>query len=391
MLQRTILALLLLAGALSGRPAGAAESLDALLTPYLAAYGLPALGAAVVKDGTVIAVGAVGTRRAGEQIPVTPEDRFHIGSDTKAMTALLAGIFVDEGRLRWDSTPAEIFPELAPGMDPEFRTITLEQMLSHLSGIPADNDTFGKLLDESLVQLGNLNDLRYWLVTQWRSQKLATRPGTHWAYANMNYILAGAMIERVGGRSWEELLEERVFRPLGLTSAGFGPQASLGKVDAPLGHVLVDGKPKAMLAGPNGDNPLILGPAGTVHLSLLDFAAWAGWNAGEGRRGPALVKPETMRRLHAMLADIPTRPDAAPGTPKSGRYGLGWGEVQFDWAPGPFIFHGGSNTLNLAHILLQPAHDFAMVIVANISSRQANSAFYALEKELYGRYRPASP
>ena len=207
----------------------------------------------------------------------------------------------------------------------------------------------------------------------------------------MNYVLAGAMIERATGRTWEELLQERVLGPLGLASAGFGPQASLGKVDAPLGHLLVDGKPKAMLAGPNGDNPLVIGPAGTVHMSLLDFAAWAGWNAGEQRRGPVLVKPETMRRLHAMLTDIPTRPNAAPGTPKKGRYGLGWGQVQFDWAAQPFLFHAGSNTMNLAHILVQPGTDIARVLMTNISGAQADAAFIALEKALYDRFRPATP
>lgn len=85
----------------AAQPAAPA-SLDAMLTPYLARYGLPALAGAVVREGRVIAAGAVGTRRAGAQIPVALTDRFHIGSCTKAMTALLAGILVDQGRLRWE-------------------------------------------------------------------------------------------------------------------------------------------------------------------------------------------------------------------------------------------------------------------------------------------------
>ena len=97
--------------------ASSQKSLDAMLEPYLAQYGLPSLAAAVVVDGEVIAVGAVGTRKAGVKIPVTVEDRFHLGSDTKAMTALLAAIFVEAGKLRWNSTIADVFPELAAQMD----------------------------------------------------------------------------------------------------------------------------------------------------------------------------------------------------------------------------------------------------------------------------------
>ena len=265
-------------------------SLNATLEPYLSRYDLPALAAAVVRDGRVVAAGAVGTRRVGTQTPVTINDRFHLGSDTKAMTALLAAMLVEEGKLRWDSTVAQIFPELSATMSPKLRGVTLTQLLSHTSGVPPDNQRMTDLLNQSAAQDGNLDELRYWLVRQWVPEPLAAEPGTTFAYANMNYVIAGAMIERVTGRTWDELISERVFTPLKLSTAGLGAQASLGRVDAPLGHAIVDGKTKAFLAGPNGDNPPILGPAGIANMSVLDFARWAGWNAGEGKRGPHLVQ-----------------------------------------------------------------------------------------------------
>src|SRR4051794_7594734 len=237
-------------------------SLDATLSPFLARYELPALAAAVVKDGEIIAVGAVGTRKAGADLPVTVNDRFHLGSATKAMTALLAGMLVDEGKIRWDSTVAELFPELVEKMDPGLRPVTLEQLLSHTSGVPADNDALDQLVARVPLQAGNLDDLRYWLVREWSRQPLAAPPGTKWAYANINHVIAGAMIERPEGKTWEELITERVFTPLGLRSTGLGPQATLGRIDAPLGHQVVDGKTKAFLAGPNGDTPLVFGPSG---------------------------------------------------------------------------------------------------------------------------------
>jgi CubicO group peptidase (beta-lactamase class C family) len=366
--------------------AAAQASLNTMLAPFLARYELPALAAAVVKDGKVVAVGAVGTRKAGTQIPVTVNDRFHLGSDTKAMTALLAAMFVEAGKLRWDSTIAEVFPELAETMDQGLRRVTLEQLLSHTSGVPSDNEVFGDLIEKSLAQDGNLDELRYWLVQQWSPQPLVSEPGTTFAYANMNYVIVGAMIERVGVKTWDELITERVFTPLGLRSAGLGPQAALGKIDAPLGHLMIDGKTNAFLAGPNGDNPLIVGPAGIAHMSVLDFARWAGWNAGEGKRGPKLVRPETLKKLHTPVISMPEKKDAAPGTPARGGYALGWGELPVDWAPEPLVYHGGSNAKNLAHIWIEPRRDFAMVVVTNIAGSKANEALFALAPELYAKF-----
>ena len=102
MILRAFLAAGLLLGATDARAEN--EDLDAYLETVRTSHALPALAAAVVKDGEVIASGAVGVRALGTDVPVTIDDRFHLGSDTKAMTATLAGMMVDEGRLRWDST-----------------------------------------------------------------------------------------------------------------------------------------------------------------------------------------------------------------------------------------------------------------------------------------------
>lgn len=378
-----------------GATAAAGEPLDDLLRPYLGRFGLPAAGAAVLRGGQVVASGAVGTRRVGTDNPVTVHDRFHIGSDGKAMTVLIAAQFIQQGRLRWDTRLEEVYPELTATMDAGLRTVTLTQIMSHTSGLPADTPAIDDLLGQAMQQADiNLDAMRHWVVQQWAPKPLVTRPGEAWAYSNLGYLILGAVLERVSGRTWEELMVSHVFDPLQLRSAGFGPQSSLGRVDAPLGHRLVDGKPVALLAGPNGDNPAILGPAGTAHLSLMDFAAWANWQVGEGRRGPALVPPAIMRKMHARVADMPVQKDAATGTPGSVKasdmgYGLGWGLLTLSYAKDPFLFHGGSNGLNYALIMLQPRHDFAMVMVTNIGGPAGDEAFRALGTELYGKYMKA--
>src|ERR1700749_28769 len=154
-----------------------------------------------------------------------------------------------------------------------------------------------------------MNEVRYWMVKQMAHQALDHPRGSKFDYCNLGYVVAGAMLERVGHATWEELIDERIFKPLDLKSAGFGPQASLGKVDAPLAHILVNGRPSAVLPGPNGDNPLILGPAGTIHMSVLDFAKWVAWNAGEGKRSPYLVSAETLKKIHTAFVSTGARDD----------------------------------------------------------------------------------
>ena len=363
-------------------------SLNGDLAPYLDRFKLPAVAAAVVKSGKIVAAGAVGTRRIGTDKPVTLNDRFHIGSDTKAMTSLLAAMLVEEGRLRWNTTVGEIYPELVDKMSKGVKDITIEQLLSHTSGIPSDGQEHVSLLSFSMDdEAANLDGMRLTLVTRLVPQPLRAAPGERFEYSNLGYTLAGAMMERVTGKTWEELVVARIFEPLKMTSAGFGPQSSLGKVDAPLGHRPdKDGKTMAFLAGPWGDNPPIIGPAGTAHMSVLDFATWAAWNAAEGRYGPLLAKPETIRKMHTKVVDMPPKPDAPVGTPSSGSYGLGWGTVLLPFSPQPFVFHGGSNNMNLAYILLQPKQEFGLVLMTNISGPKADGALMAIAELLYKRF-----
>lgn len=140
--------------------ARARESLDSYLEGVRAKYGLPALAAAVTKDGELIAAGAVGKRVMGMDIPVTIDDRFHLGSDTKAMTATVAGTLVEEGRLKWTSTVGEVLGKKIKGMNPALAAVTLEQLLSHSSGIPTDTPEMMAIYMNPVAFEKNTTDLR---------------------------------------------------------------------------------------------------------------------------------------------------------------------------------------------------------------------------------------
>jgi CubicO group peptidase (beta-lactamase class C family) len=365
------------------------QSLASQIEPVRVKYGLPALAAAVVKNGEIVAAAAVGVRVQGTDIPVTLDDRFHLGSDTKAMTATLAGMMVDEGRLNWSSTIGEVLGGDVRGLNAKLAAVTLQQLLSHSSGIPSDTDETLAIYFNVDAFTYNLPALRLRALETWRNHELKVPEGSPFQYANLGYIIAGAMIEKAAGKPWEQLIVERIFTPLDLRTAGLGPQATMGKIDAPVGHQLGDdGNITPMLWGAAADAPPVIGPAGNAHMSVLDFARWAGWNAGEGKRGPALVKPETLRFIHAPKVKTPVINNPRPGTPTTGEYAFGWGLVKFDWTPNVVLTHNGSNALNLAKILVDAQNDLGVVVLTNFPEQKADAAASDVMEALYRQFAP---
>jgi CubicO group peptidase (beta-lactamase class C family) len=154
-------------------------------------------------------------------MPVTLEDLWHLGSDTKIMTSTLAAIMIEQGKLEWNSTVSEVFPDLASGFHQDFRDVTLVQLLSHVAGLPANADC------GALMGYGSVRDQRARAVRDALGQKPLSAPGTTYLYSNLGYIIAGAIIERVSGMEWEDALTRFVFDPLGMTTAGSGGTGSL--------------------------------------------------------------------------------------------------------------------------------------------------------------------
>ncbi len=313
-------------------------------------YDLPALAVVVVKGGTICDREAVGVRKWGDPTPVTTNDVFHLGSCTKSMTATLAALLIEEGKLRWDTTIAEVFPELKDKMNPQYAAVTVEQLLEHRGGVPGAPP--GAAWKRAWEQQGTPTQQRREFIEAVLAAPPEAKPGTRMIYSNQGYAIAGAMLERLAGRPWETLITERLFKPLRMNSAGFGPPGTLGEVDQPWGHV----RRLGVILPIQEDNPPAIAPAGRVHCSLDDLARFVAFHLGCGQ--PAdLLKPETVRRLHT--------------PPSGGDYACGWVVVKRGWAGGEALMHNGSNTMWYVVMWLAPKKNFAVIVGTNIAGSGA--------------------
>ena len=211
----------------------------------------------------------MGVRKRGAHIGVTPNDQYHIGSCGKSMTATLAGILADRHLLSWDTSPQALFPEIT--FHPSYGGLTLKHLLTHMGGLPPYTDPREDEYetDEQAWRVARPPaEVRREVVLPTVLARAAhAAPGEKYDYSNMGYTLAGAMLEQVAGTPFEELLREELFRPLGLTTAGFGAPGTPGMLDQPVGH-----DPKPIEPGPEADNLPAFSPPGTAHMSILDFA-----------------------------------------------------------------------------------------------------------------------
>ena len=360
------------------------QDVDSVLESIRPKYNLPALAAAVILDGETVALSVVGERRFDSGVKATEDDQFHLGSCSKAMTATLLAVLVEQGKISWTTTLEDVFPELVDDMWADYRSITLLHLLSHHAGLPGKSQTWPPGTDGSYWQelSGSAQEQRYEYLKMMvcreldrNEQLVLPKPGTLALYSNAGYVIAGAVAERVGGSSWEELVQEMVFEPLGMTTAGFGAMGIAEEMDQPWQHVIQEGEIHPIPPGPRSDNPPVLGPAGRIHCSIGDWAEFISTHL-RGRLGQSsLLKQETFETLHT--------------APFGDRYALGWAVVTRDWAGGTTLTHTGSNTLNYALVWMAPRRGFAVILVTNLGPTIGALALDEAADALIDIYLPA--
>ena len=320
-------------------------TLSSVLETAMKGTTTPALGAVVIREGKVAEVAVRGLRRSDAPERVGADDPWLIGSTAKPMTAALIARLVDKGVLAWDTPLATLLPDLAGTMRPEYRSVTLLQLLSHRSGL-AENLQDAKALDAFFSDTRPLTAQRLALARAALAEAPAAAPGTEFVYSNTGFILAALSAERATGTSFEDLMRKEIFGPLGMTSAGFGPVAANGVQ----GHRA--GTPAGPMRKSDDGVPMLYTAAGNVHMNLGDWARFCVDQLAGSRGAGTLLSPASYRLMQT----------AQPG---SGA-GLDWGvQESMGGRKGPVLVHGGSDGNWLAWVVLFPGSNNGALVIAN--------------------------
>jgi CubicO group peptidase (beta-lactamase class C family) len=337
-----------------------------------AQHHLPSLAAALVVDGKVVAASAVGVRRWGSPEKATRDDAYHLGSVAKPITATMIARLVEQKKIRWDTTVGEMFPELVKTMNPAYRRVTVVQLLSHSSGMPYQPSTPESLTDG---RGKTVQDKRYEYVKAALADPPEAPPGTKVIYGGGPVIVASAL-ERSMKTSYEELMRELVFQPLGMTTAGFGAQATPGQFDAidgPWDHELKGATPVPIepswawaleARAPVGRN---------VHCSVIDLSSFCAVHLVPGR----FLSPASIAVLHSPVSPV----DYAPG----------WALGNVEWARGRILWHGGSAGRNHALVHVVPEEGLATCVLTNIEGEGVHAACDEVNLFLVARLREGLP
>jgi len=355
---------------LRGRP-DPGEDLGAALDAVVDTTPVPAIGVAVFDGDEIIESAVAGVRRSGDPTPVELDDTFSIGSNAKAMTATVVASLVDEGVLSWDTTVAEIYGDVLSNIDETMGDVTIRQLLTHTAGLDDLAAGFEWIVLEGFADDRSPVEQRAEVSGMALTQPAQQPAGIH-LYSNIGYIVVGALLDEVTGTSWEELVQTRVFDPLGMDSCGFFAPGTPGQVDQPWGH-LDEADGRAVDPGaPDAEMGRVVAPAGLIHCSMADYATFLRFQL----RGFQGSDTEILSAAAFEAMRTPARGSV---------YALGWGVIPR--SDDSFVAtHDGSNKRFTARAVLLPGDDIGFLVVTNLGEAMAGPAVDQASELIATRY-----
>lgn len=336
-------------------------AVDALMLDLMSRENVPGAALALIKDNRIVLEKGYGFRDLETHSPVTTETLFNIGSISKSFTAVGIAQLVDQHHVDLDTPVVRYVPELRLSDPRVGQAVTLRQLLSHTSGLPADEQWPPQV-----------PPTRQGIVSEFASMPITAQPGTRFQYCSRCIVLAAYVLERIAGQSWEAYTRTHIFEPLGMAAASFGPlgleqapdraqpyrhQAVLGEIPVPWSRL--------RYLGP-------LGPAGGINANVGEMASYALLQLGHGTMsGRRVLSTQMAVELH--------RPEITVGTDwtpaarvRNLHYALGW--FTADIRGVHLVYHNGANPGFRAAIVLVPSSGAGVVVLTNGESDRFTDA-----------------
>ena len=307
-------------------------------------HHIPGMAIAVVKDDEIILTHGFGQMNLETLTPVNSKTLFAIGSTTKAFTATLIGMLVDEGSMQWDDQVSQYLPYYQFTQEQQPVPITLRDMLSHRTGYTRNDLLWanGQASRELILKTATQAE-------PWDDYK------TGFNYNNVMYLAAGEAAAKQAAMNWDQLLEQRILKPLAMNHTTSIHQVATSQDNIAVGYMWDDTtKQFEILPRRNINN---IAPAGGIYSNVEDMAQWLRFHLNQGQvKQQQLITAETLAVTQQPQTNIANQIN----------YGMGWFLRQ--WQGQPVIEHGGSIDGYAAQVALLPESNLGFILLANVSA-----------------------
>jgi CubicO group peptidase (beta-lactamase class C family) len=337
------------------------KNFDIWVNKEMAAWNLPGMAVAVVKDGEILMAKGFGEKKSGSGNPVDEHTVFGIASVSKNITAAALAILVDEGKLNWDDKVIDHIPWFALSDPWVTSQVTVKDLLTHRVGV-------GRMLGNRLQFM--TNHKRDEVIYQMRYMDFEAPFRDKSVYSNVMYTVAGQLIEYIEGVSWDAFLTERLFKPLGMNNTNTSITQFTAQTNLATPHQEIEGK-ITPITWRNWDNG---GPAGAVNSTVSDVAKWMLMQLGTPGtyENKSLISESQMREMHRpqIISPISNPYDSQAS------YGFGWNI--FDYKGERILTHGGATDGFNTSVYMLPNQNLGIVVVTNSFSLFREAVVYTL-------------
>jgi CubicO group peptidase (beta-lactamase class C family) len=329
----------------------------------MADWRVPGMAVGVVKDGEVVYMKVFGYRDVEKQLPVTSKTLFAIGSSTKAFTAMAVGMLVDDGELDLDTPLIEYLPDFRLYDDYATLHTTPRDLLCHRTGMPG--------YDPIWILSSRSRDEYYH-----RLRYLEPNAGFRdvFQYNNFMYMVAGILVGRLGGGSWEKFVSERIFKPLGMEHSNLSVNDTKKANDFSQPYMTFSEEPEKVPFR----NIDAFGPGGAINSNIEDMTKWVLLHLNNGKLDDKqLVSEASLSQTH--LPHMVIRDPLDAKMVQSSMYGQGW--FISDYRGYPLVEHGGNIDGFSALVSLLPEENTGVVVLFN----SLNLMGYVIVRDIYDR------